>query len=96
MFYVGQKVVCVDASPGRETGEVHLTKGKIYLIEGFDARRNDDDKPGLLLAGVPHTIFDGPIPVGWDPNRFRPITEKKTDISIFTEMLNPKKVEENV
>lgn len=75
-FYVGQKVCCVDASPGLTSGEV-LTLGKIYTVEGFSLVH-------------PNEIFiDDRTGRSWLPSRFRPVVERKTDISIFKAMLNP-------
>ena len=75
MFRVGQKVVCVNA-----LGTRGLVVGKEYEVS--------------------YVHHDHCIAVGFDPRpldyhiayssgRFRPIVERKTDISIFTEMLNP-------
>lgn len=46
---VGSLVECVDASPGRNTGEVFLVLGKIYTVTGFHSYYEDeifvDDQP---------------------------------------------------
>jgi hypothetical protein len=77
-FRVGQKVVCVDASPGERSGERSLTKGAVYIVTGLPHRH------GMFVCGAPT-----PNPFGWDFSRFRPVVERKTDISIFKKMLRP-------
>jgi hypothetical protein len=77
MFRVGQKVACVDASGCRL-----LDKGAVYTIleiapSGLAEMISVDCRPDY--AGS----------TGYSAARFRPIVERKTDISIFTEMLTP-------
>lgn len=78
MFYVGQRVVCV-----RSHGMRGLVKNKEYEVS--------------------YVHPDGCIAVGFDPfpvdrhtaycaDRFRPLDERKTDISVFKAMLNPTEV----
>jgi hypothetical protein len=99
-FHVGQKVVCVDASP---TGK--------YLPRGVTC--SNDDMHGLKLGRVYTVRYVGDfrdLPVccldeiirpvepltgkesGYAQARFRPVVERKTDISVFTEMLKRWKV----
>ena len=78
MFRVGQPVECVDAS-----GNWHLTQGAIYTIIGIlpgDFGQCD----GLHLAEAGHTFG-----TAFYSTRFRPIVERKTDISVFERLLNP-------
>jgi hypothetical protein len=107
MFYVGQKVVCVDdeahkkyvpkgysASDGDMGG---LTKGRVYTI-----RKTGEFLPGNFLVWLEEILR--PIEAdtvcliygecGYDPRRFRPIVERKTDISVFTAMLDPSRIKE--
>jgi hypothetical protein len=76
-FRVGQKVVCVDASGSAR----HVMKeGDIFTVVGHGMHPNCvelDCKP----------INDRPGACGWMKSRFRPVVERKTDISIFTEIL---------
>lgn len=80
-FHAGQKVVCVDDSNGGAdsplgAGFFHgLRIGEVYTITHINARGN------LSLAEISQP--------GWAQCRFRPAVERKTDISIFTEMLAP-------
>lgn len=89
-FYVGQKVVCVDdAGFGwiqRKHGQLPI-KGRIYTIRSFTP------KGGVRLVGLSNDKFYDEkyghgIEPGFDPNRFRPVVERKTNISIFTEILD--------
>lgn len=110
MFHVGQKVVCVDDDPGPDriegvrdgtiyvlTGDLDgLTEGVVYTIRDiveypFDGQLMlylcEIDRPPLL---GPSGLFE----TGFALRRFRPAIERKTDISIFTEILKPKHVKE--
>lgn len=90
-FYVGQKVVCVaDAvQPGRLWVDgVPPKEGAIYTIASIVI--NGSGTQALVLVEAPR----GPIShalgaYGYHAWRFRPIVERKTDISIFKAMLNP-------
>jgi hypothetical protein len=82
-FYVGQKVVCINAGPSRFTGEAtNARKGVVYTVAWVGSWRSH---PVLLLDEIdPAHGHDG-----FDAARFRPVVERKTDIGIFTAMLNP-------
>jgi hypothetical protein len=96
-FRIGQKVVCIYEGPWYftvtgQSGYVHYDRPcpifkAIYTISGFDIY------DGILLREIDHemTYADG-SPCGWRYDCFRPVNERKTDISIFTKMLTPKKV----
>lgn len=81
MFYVGQKVVCVDASPGHYNYPCPFSLGKIYKISYLFS-----DGEFLMIWGA-----DG----RWFQKRFRPLEEHKTDISALTALLNPVKQTED-
>lgn len=95
MFYVGQKVVCVDdrLTPGRLWADsVPPVEGGIYTIVSIVT--NDSGNEALVLAEAPR----GPMSrafgaYGYHSRRFRPVVERKTDISLFQRMLNPKTAE---
>lgn len=74
MFYVGQKVVCVLGDGN------HVQTGSVYEVEASYGKY-------LVLVGVCER-GPGRRP-GMGKYRFRPIAERKTDISIFTQMLTP-------
>lgn len=79
-FHVGQQVVCVDAA-----WTSLVEKGSVYTVEGIKS-------DCLVLIGVavgrPYSLR------GMFKTRFRPVA--KTDISIFTAMLNPAPHRENI
>lgn len=94
MFYVGQKVVCVDDSETDNMGKKELRKDDIYTVIWVGRHFHPDEmveRQCVRLAEVirkPCEIDpDGSMP--FRASRFRPVVERKTDISIFTEMLNP-------
>lgn len=83
MFHVGQKVVCVDDTDypmehklgaGYARG---LRKGAVYTIASI---RSTPTNVFLRIAELDNN--------GWSSVRFRPAVERKTDISIFKELLN--------
>lgn len=93
MFYVGQKVVCVDDEAFESDGIKRLIAGRIYTIRdmpldigpiGWEAP-NYKGSGFIRLAGIFRGGSDTPYSLG----RFHPIVESKTDISIFTAMLSP-------
>lgn len=97
-FKVRQKVVCINAKGGfiNLCGEVidshELTEGAVYTIRSigmFDSvlavRLKEIVRRKLALGYKPQpgNNWDQPFRA----SRFRPLVERKTDISIFTEML---------
>lgn len=92
-FYVGQKVVCVDAGNVPAwwyRGEIRPRKNTIYTIREFDG------PSAIRLVEITNRLRcyrEGVGELSFYLRRFRPITEWKTDISIFNRMLNPKSVE---
>lgn len=99
-FCVGQKVVCVDASPKRPDyypgfrlrGVMDgLQEGAIYTVSGFE-NHPLDGKLLLVLMEIKRPRRPGPFCLdGYDARRFRPLVERKTSIEIFKRMLTPKK-----
>ena len=93
MFRLGQKVVCVDDSPG-PVARMHyqLELNAVYTIRGFC--ENIHGEIGLLLEEVwpdAPPLMSGQER-GFRQSRFRPAIERKTDISIFTKMLTDESV----
>lgn len=86
-FTVGQKVVCL-------SGENHPVlwtpkTGAIYTIRSVFVW---NEKAYIRLQEHSSDRCDGPWGEGgWDATRFRPVVERKTDISVFKAMLNPSK-----
>lgn len=95
-FYTGQKVVCIDDSnvPGEWGASVseELHKGKIYTVRWIGMWTSYVDPVpilGVRLEELYRDIGDGRGDVPFYAWRFRPLLEKKTDISIFRSLLNP-------
>jgi len=88
-FYVGQKVVCVDAT--ETTG---LEKGRVYTV--MSPRRHCAcDMQGCVgidaIGNARHC--DGSFCNVWTARRFRPVHENKTDIEIFRRLVEPSALE---
>lgn len=82
-FRVGQKVVCVDDGPsilGRLTG---LVTGAVYTVTAVGLTHPIDAQRLPCIE-----IAERDSPNAFWAHRFRPIVERKTDISIFTAMLD--------
>lgn len=85
-FHVGQKVTLIEDDPWwyviRTDTEVFdgPQYGAVYEIAEI---KLCDERPFLFFHQWPKK--------GWDAEEFRPVVEPKTDISIFTAMLTPKK-----
>lgn len=78
------RVVCIDARPTSTLRiPVPLKKGKIYTVTGQDSEPDEFGGLAYFLAEVEGIFYH------W---RFRPVVERKTDISIFTRMLTDQKV----
>lgn len=86
-WHVGMKVVCVkhgkwEIVSGFDRIEAMPIEGGIYQIQSIVA---DDDGVFITLDECSPTAF-------WSASRFRPLVARKTDISVFTEIL--RKVED--
>lgn len=93
-FYVGQKVEFAYDGPsfsGRRA--TRLKKGQIYTVAGYTGVGGVSYDGEVLPSGLLLVEITPRSRGGFDPKRFRPITERKTDISIFKAMLNPSKTE---
>lgn len=88
----GQKVVCITAHPEWVPWCKVPLVGSVYTVRGID------DTGGVLLEEIVNEFSHS----GWDmatgrsapgepsfwPDRFRPIIERKTDISVFEKILD--------
>lgn len=87
MFYVGQKVECVDDTHPQNR-PLGLLKAKstytIRWIGQFRGRLCVRVDEIIRPCGNDRTPFDTP----YYSSRFRPIVERKTDISVFTQILD--------
>lgn len=91
MFRVGQKVVCVDARIPRYPGVIPVAKGAIYTIRDSGPEPMAQGEWWVLLNEITNISAEGLGELGYTAARFRPIVERKTDISIFTRMLTGQK-----
>jgi len=88
-FRVGQKVVCIRGPFGCYVeGKKQPNMGELYTIRAI---YTDVLRPqygvGLHLEEIENpTSLDGKEP-GFYSSRFRPVVERKTDITVFTEIL---------
>ena len=103
MFRINQKVVAVAGPKGlRPTIEaIKIKVGTVLTIRDIDmSAANCPGHEGLptlrfeeILNARVLTMSHGPWELGYDPRYFRPVVERKTDISIFREILNREKVD---
>lgn len=87
MFRIGQKVVCVNAAPDKGRTFPHgkeLVLSAIYTVQSTGLRGPYDFSSCIALTEIPDWQYR--------VTRFRPVVDRKTDISIFTEMLKPQPV----
>lgn len=98
-YYIGQKVVCIDDTldliDPKFVGYVlygdlnGLTKGNIYTIRDIF---NDPDFPEDLVCYLEEIKRDVDerlnIEMFYCITRFKPLEEKKTDISVFIKILD--------
>jgi hypothetical protein len=89
-FHVGQKVVCIrddwsDGSPPLRNGAIYTVVGITAPIKCFSFGGPSMCRPTIILAEAKNPNGDD---IGFNHERFRPVIERKTDISIFTAMLN--------
>lgn len=95
MFRVGQKVVCIkqDAWVSSVSGkpaarEGHPLTNAIYTVVGL--------LPGDSYAPNGFVILaEAPPHCGYSAIHFRPVAEKKTDISVFEEILKRETVSDH-
>jgi hypothetical protein len=98
MFRVGQKVVWVGfekkRAPRIDVDPPRLDRGAIYTIRDVDYRAvaflAHEGLPTILLEEVSAPRWLSTVGIwegGYDPRGFRPLIERKTDISIFREIL---------
>lgn len=103
MFRVGQKVVCVRNTPegkelayasGKQSSKIAV--GSIYTIREIDTRAlHLHGVACIRLCEIVNSVrptIVGEWESGYPATCFRPVIERKTDISIFKKMLTPKRV----
>lgn len=98
-FRVGQKVACIKGGVfchPENPNSVILNKGDVFTIRGIDEPSADCAVLGLWFVEIKLEPLEGCQEPSFAARRFRPIVEPKTDISIFTAMLETKKAKEPV
>lgn len=96
-FYVGQKVVFLGFINARVPGknchgwEQFPQAEQVYTVRSVSAFPVTG---GVMLrleevVNAPSPYIGGIYEIGFAAERFRPVVERKTDISIFKAMLNP-------
>jgi hypothetical protein len=101
-WFIGQQIVCIDVFT-RELKRLEQQYGDTYKgiivpqLNGIYTIREiikypNDEELGFLLQEIKNKKYDYKISGLSEPTfnetAFRPFVEKKTDISIFTEILN--------
>lgn len=94
MFYVGQKVVCIndqtiDPKPGARPAQLDgITRGRVYTIRHVSAAPFHGIRLVEIFRCQPRYYGGGyMVDLPYDASRFRPVVERKTDISIFHRIL---------
>lgn len=91
-FYVGQKVVMVDLGEAPDPARNPPPFNRVITVSQIHSRKMGHNGYRTTLEFVeypgPETEIYYP---GWNAEYFRPAVERKTDISIFTAMLTPKR-----
>lgn len=98
MFSIGQRVVCVDDDwsdlNARRLYEApnRPIKGQIYIVRAL--HYEIDSRKTILLAEIINPPFEyrqpwGTTEPGFFIGRFRPLIERKTNISALQALLNP-------
>lgn len=95
MFQIGQRVVCVDTAPvpmSRPWVVRMLRRGTIYVVRGISLCEHYPDGPcGIWVDEIrqaPCECCCGMIEPAFLASRFRPVTERSTDISVFKTILD--------
>ena len=96
---IGQKVICVG---DERVWFVYVCptivdfpkRGEVYTVAGF-ANVGDSTLPGIHLREVPplECACKSIVGAAWLLSAFRPVDERKTDISEFNSLLTPTKRE---
>lgn len=89
MFYVGQKVVCVDAAMTQRSGKIVLQEGTVYTVRWVGKHNKRHPRRPELSNGIGLLLVEvkRQTETPFSSLRFRPAQIRKTDISVFTEML---------
>lgn len=96
-FHVGQKVVCIKDGPWSsepfEKNEVGPNAGDVLVIRGIEINSDGAWLVFKEIINPQYCYLDEYGELQFSSDDFRPVIERKTDISIFQEMLMPKRNE---
>lgn len=91
-FNVGQKVECIKRDRWTFfSGEIVPVFKGIYTIRAIDVDPEGTFLRFVEIVNAPAEYDNGYGECSFWIRRFRPVVERKTDISIFTAILTPKK-----
>lgn len=92
-FHVGQKIECIKLTFNPAwRGKRRPVVGRIYTVRDVGVRHQGGvDCEGVWLDEIINPLHPSGHEYGFFAACFRPVVERKTDISIFTAMLTPKK-----
>lgn len=92
---VGQKVVRIGGVIAEYLPAKWPEMGKVYTVRTINVWDGYDTLITLEEIDNSHMVPEyGKIEPGFQAKHFRPVIERKTDISIFKAMLNPSKIKE--
>jgi hypothetical protein len=93
-YKIGQKVVCIDNVPtkGRFWAHDIPVVGRVYTVSGFTYSLYDDSLC-LRLEEIQNISSFKRDDLGYRAVRFRPVAEKKTDISALQRLTKVKELE---
>lgn len=97
-FRIGQKVVCVYDGWNRPSrGEIFPKVGNVYTIRDIIAGRFNPQNTYLRLVEIVNPVIQYDLDraeAQFNVEAFRPAVERKTDISIFTKILDGPRLRE--
>lgn len=85
-FRVGQRIVCVNDEFHCDTDGDLPKRGCIYTVRWIGCRPTDSG-PGVMLHGLHGGYHSSGVEYCFCATRFRPVVERKTDISFAHEIL---------
>lgn len=92
-FHVGQKVVCIrDIEPYFD--EAMPEVGRVYTVRSIEGFLLGVGIRLVEIINPPRDYSNARCECSFWIGAFRPVVEKKTDISIFTALLNPSPAKE--
>jgi hypothetical protein len=88
-FHVGHKVTMKNAEPWEDGDEAAPVFGVVYTIRAVDIEDNGVYLRFTEVRNDPGQYANAFGEVNWDAEEFRPLIDRKTDISTLTALLDP-------